>query len=373
MLNSLKIENFKNIKSLILPSLAKVNLITGRNNTSKTTLLEAIAMFASNAEFEWIYRIIRDRGENYYTDVENSRDINNLKSLSSLFYNRQINFTGENTIYIGELSPDSGISIQFINFIEERVEETNPLTSEISLIGTRRRKIPEGDVNALIGLELQANNYNRIFPIDETRSNSRIFRNTASSKRTNLNFIKPIFQENEVNGYLWDRIALSEKEDLVIDTLKIIEPRLEKISFVKDETARSERRVIAKLTGIAERIPLKSMGDGINRVLSIILALVNSDNGYLLIDEFENGLHHSVQEGLWKIVFELSKKLNIQVFATSHSDDCVAAFSRVTNYESYNGLGQLIRLNKDNENRIHVSEFSTRELRIANEQDLELR
>jgi AAA15 family ATPase/GTPase len=71
------------------------------------------------------------------------------------------------------------------------------------------------------------------------------------------------------------------------------------------------------------------MGDGMNRILTIILALVNSDNGCLLIDEFENGLHYTVQENLWRIIFHLSKELNIQVFATTHSEDCIKGFQSV--------------------------------------------
>ncbi len=56
------------------------------------------------------------------------------------------------------------------------------------------------------------------------------------------------------------------------------------------------------------------------------LALVNSSNGFLLIDEFENGLHYSVLHKVWKLIFRLAKDLNVQVFATTHSHDCVTAF-----------------------------------------------
>lgn len=372
MLSSLSIRNFKNIKSLTLPALANVNLITGRNNTSKTSLLEAISLYAANADLEWIFKIIRDRGDNYYGENGGSRDIINVKSLSSLFHNRKVDFLGENTIYVGEAYPESGISIRFVNYIEEDIEEVNSATSEKSLVGTRLRKIVEDDPSASIGLEIQTNNYNRIFPVDERPI--RTIRTSPLGRKTNFHLIKPIYQESESNGYLWDRIALSEKEDLVIDALRIVEKGLEKISFIKDDNSfRSERKIIAKIAGNIERIPLKSMGDGINRILSIVLGLVNSDEGYLLIDEFENGLHHSVQEDLWKMIFELSKILKIQIFATSHSDDCIAAFSRVTNSSSYKGLGKLIRLNKNNNNEIQAKEFSTIELGIANEQDLDLR
>ena len=51
--------------------------------------------------------------------------------------------------------------------------------------------------------------------------------------------------------------------------------------------------------------------------------LVHCENGTLLIDEFENGLHWSVQAELWKLICRLSEKLNIQIFVATHSRDII--------------------------------------------------
>lgn len=37
-------------------------------------------------------------------------------------------------------------------------------------------------------------------------------------------------------------------------------------------------------------------------MLSIALALANSRDGFLLIDEAENGIHHTVQRDFWRMV-----------------------------------------------------------------------
>jgi AAA15 family ATPase/GTPase len=130
--------------------------------------------------------------------------------------------------------------------------------------------------------------------------------------------------------------------------------------------------VVIKLSEIPGVLPLKSMGDGINRILTIILALVNAENGFLLIDEFENGLHYSVQEQLWKIIFSLSKKLNVQVFVTTHSNDCISGFERELNSAGNTVTGRLIRL--DNvRGSIKQVEFLPNELKIASEQEIEIR
>lgn len=114
------------------------------------------------------------------------------------------------------------------------------------------------------------------------------------------------------------------------------------------------------------------MGDGINRILTIILALVNSDNGFLLIDEFENGLHHSIQEKLWEIIFNLANKLNVQIFVTTHSEDCISGFENVLNSPQNTLDGKLIRLDNIN-GKVKQVEFSKEELKIATDQNIETR
>lgn len=371
MLKSIKIKNFKNIIDLEIPHLSKVNLITGKNNTSKTTLLEAIGLWASNIDFELIYAIIAERGELSYsknnTSINRNRNVDNFNSLRSLFHNRELDFNGKKNIFIG--NEKDYIEIGFVNYIEENIERMSE-DGKLSVVGKVRKKIKKenGFEDASLGLEINTKDYENIFPIAESRDFRRL---EQSLNKKSFQFIRPSFQENEINGILWDKITLSEKEDYVIQALKIIEEDLEKIAFIKGEI-RDERRVTAKIKNNTERVPLKSMGDGINRVLSITLGLVNSDNGYLLVDEFENGLHYSVQEKLWEIVFDLSKKLNVQVFATTHSEDCIAAFSAVTNSKKYKNLGTLIKLEKINK-EIKVVDFQSDELRIANENDIDLR
>jgi AAA15 family ATPase/GTPase len=86
------------------------------------------------------------------------------------------------------------------------------------------------------------------------------------------------------------------------------------------------------------------MGDGLTRLFHIALAMVNAEGGYLLIDEFENGLYWEVQEQLWPVVFEMAELLNVQVFATSHSQDCIKGFERA--WEKRPELGAMYRLER---------------------------
>ena len=180
---------------------------------------------------------------------------------------------------------------------------------------------------------------------------------------------------SDKNPALFDGLALTPLEKYIIKALQIIEPRIDALNYLKDDvilssSRRDERVPVVVLRDSAKRYRLSSMGDGINRVLTIILALLNCKDGILLIDEFENGLHHSVQSQLWKIIFELSEELNIQVFATTHSEDAIKSFSE--NAQA-NQNGKIIRLENRN-NSIRVVEYQEKEeLAYIGQNDIEIR
>lgn len=219
------------------------------------------------------------------------------------------------------------------------------------------------------GLHIASAEKKQLIPLERSFFSTRTI--GWSTNVVNLEFLKTGYIDLNNNDVLFDKIALTDKEQYVIDALKIIEPDTERIAFVS-KGSREQRFAVIKLSKQDDILPLKSMGDGINRILSIILALVNCENGYLLIDEFENGLHYTVQEQLWKIIFKLAKQLNIQVFITTHSEDCISSFEQVLNNSREIVGGKLIRLDNIN-GIIKQTEFSPKELKIANEQDIELR
>ena len=108
-----------------------------------------------------------------------------------------------------------------------------------------------------------------------------------------------------------------------------------------------------------------------NRILSIILAIVNSKNGICLIDEIENGIYYRKQLDLWKIIFFLVDQLNVQLFATTHSLDCVRSFSSMA--ENGNGeMNQLIRLEKRKKGPFAIC-YAPQELKVALDNEIELR
>ena len=115
---------------------------------------------------------------------------------------------------------------------------------------------------------------------------------------------------------------------------------------------------------------LRSFGDGLNRLFGIILSLVNAKDGLLLIDEFENGMHYSVQLDVWRAVFGLARRLDVQVVATSHSWDAVEAFQKAASEDPDEGV--LIRLSRKGED-ILPTLFREDELAVVTRDRVEVR
>jgi predicted ATPase len=111
---------------------------------------------------------------------------------------------------------------------------------------------------------------------------------------------------------------------MVLDWLRMLDPRIEDLAYVA--ARRDARMALLKFRGQG-RIPLRSMGDGLTKLFHIAIAVASASKGVLLIDEFENGLHWSVQEKLWIAIAKAAREFGVQVFSTTHSRDCIEGFA----------------------------------------------
>ena len=126
--------------------------------------------------------------------------------------------------------------------------------------------------------------------------------------------------------------------------------------------------------GIKKLVPYQLMGDGIIRLLSIIVSISQTENGILLIDEIENGFHYSVLNKLWQSVYETAIQYNVQIFITTHSFECAKAFG---NIEYDNKLtednSRIFRIENNNNNEFKSIKFDTEDIGSSFESKWEIR
>ncbi|GHV50302.1 hypothetical protein FACS1894181_10690 [Bacteroidia bacterium] len=355
MLHSLHIKNYRNLRDFRIETLKRVNLITGKNNTGKSSVLEAAAIYVSEGKFHRLCQILEMRGEfSAYSGISDFEA--GVESFSSLFTRGQNPFKLEISI-----KDTDEVTLKFARFFNDIESDKGPghiIMREVSM-----DVVSEAYPSFRLGLKVKKGDEAEYISIDRIYSYKRGYERPQTP---NIQYVHTGSFDENTNGKLFDNIALTEKKAFVIEALQLIEPLTEDIHFRGEE----KRSAYIKLAGNAEILPVRSMGDGMNRILTIILAIVNASGGYFLIDEFENGLHYKVQEKIWEIIFKLAKQLDVQVFATTHSNDCILGFTQALNSESIEG--KLMRLdNKRGE--IKEVEFLSEELQIAGNQNIEIR
>ncbi len=339
MIKNLHIENYRLFKNLEIPSFAQVNLIGGKNNVGKTALLETIRLLKSKGNESVLYDIAQSRGD-WNGDSEMK-----LQSFTNKD-NKHNQFIIGNLLFIWKIENAPHFAAVYDN---EEYFNLNPKNDKSS-----------SHLN-------KSFNKIRFEQFIRDKYLERLNLNTNYSYiKENLVYI-PFTSENKKNNDFWSKISLTPKEDDVVKILQLIEPKIRKVRIDND---------IAKVLLDQEDIPrpLKNLGDGVNRIFTLALALVNAKDSILLIDEFEVGLHHSIQQRLWEIVFEYAKIWNIQVFVTTHSQDTVSAFTNISKREEYKTMSQYLRLQKSRKNDdIEVVLYDTEILETAILNDIETR
>lgn len=152
--------------------------------------------------------------------------------------------------------------------------------------------------------------------------------------------------------------------------MQILEPTVERINFTSRQTFNSG--ILLKLRGQDDPVPLGSMGEGMRRILSLVMAAVTVKNGFLLVDEIDTGLYYDTQTDMWRLLLEIAQRLNVQVFATTHSWDCICAFQEALAQLEDSSVGKLFRLSLRDDNIRSVA-YTSDELAIAVPHSIEVR
>ena len=314
MYKSFRVKNFRCFKDLQINDLGRVNLIAGRNNTGKTALMEAMYLLAGNRDVKTLLRRnlpFRPRSMRDYEDETRSSI-----SLDTIF----LNFDKTNPI---ELTADTRKSIR---------KENSRVVLNIS-------DVPEP---ALIEykpfLELLDRHFSDFDPdLEVLKFDSNVGDKPLFLLLQNGHFRATRFKPNivvsanflyarekiipKVTSDRFSEIQGSKKLDTLINGLRVIEPRLLDLRIGTEDGRPSINADI----GLSQLVSLNTLGDGMNRMSDMLLALNEVVKGAIFIDEIENGIHYTVQKDVWKAVGEVAREQDIQVFATTHSYEMIEA------------------------------------------------
>jgi len=384
MLPDLTIQNYRTFKDFQIDGLARVNLIVGNNNSGKTSLLEAVYLLVNQGRIQCLIDLLHNRGEIVEQSIsivtgENQRPANGYQ-IRHIFYGHQLNF--DQTISL-ESQKRHPLSLQIQ--VNQPPQVKHPFPSEVPSYFTSEGMgiSPSGflllflygqDIKMPITVRDDGLITEQSFQlIKQYQPNFSVTSNNPSHFFTSSNpslFLTTSNLSFEQLAVFWDGITLTPKEENVVAALQILDPNVERLSFTSRQTANSG--ILLKVRGQRDPIPLGSMGEGMSRILSLAMASVTVENGVLLVDEIETGLYYQSQTDMWRLILEIAQRLNVQVFATTHSWDCVSAFQEALAKSEDSSIGKLFRLSRRNDN-IRPVAYTAEELAIAVRQSIEVR
>lgn len=374
-LPNLVVSGFRGINSLRVPSLKRVTLFVGKNGVGKTTLLEAIRVYASRGKVSELANLLHNRGEISAAIDEEGEEIYS-PNLLALFHGRSIE--NEQTISIGRTDSSKQVRIRTRLFKSDEMLELGLYTIDSYIYKNAwKLQVIYGETRFTIP-----------WIYAQTRTgDGNVFRQRSWRHL-------PIFEENEktpidvqcftlgpgpmstqVIAQLWGKIALTNGEEQAVEALKLVYgDGIQRVAVVSRDDAGSRKHrldVCVKIRGLANPVPLQSLGDGATRFFGTGLALASSRNGFLTIDEAENGIHHSLHRDYWRMILQMACNNNTQVIATTHGWDCVSGFAQAVS-EMKNTEGTLIRLEESNGD-LRAVPYSSDDLLTAAVQGIEMR
>ena len=306
MLERLHVRSFRGLRDLEIKRFGRINLVAGKNNVGKTTLLEAIFLLGSGGDSRLALNSQVVRLESI-TDVPTS-----------------ISETVWTPLFFG-LETDGGVTISGSH------STVGAMELAIVLERSTTTEIPRDEEKAAFMKDRSGDRVLKFTYVDPKVGTLKSeARETATEVKFHQNntyipFSGSILQPRGGNAkndaVLLGQLRKQKRGELLLEALRAVEPRLQGI----EDNSSSGAPMIWVDIGLRELVPLPVMGAGMTHVTRIVLAAGAVPDGVVLVDEIENGLHHSVLPDVWRIVGKVAEQFNVQVFATTHSFECVEA------------------------------------------------
>lgn len=317
-ITNFNIKGFRSLNGLSLKDLGRLNVIVGRNGSGKTSLLEALYLFFSDARLESVVGVAERRGE--FDKTDNAGEW--APSIRHFFTGHAI-ATGADEIVLSGDEFKMTVSIGVENM---------PMKNDYRIIApTTMCRISSGEGDS---------GSRRIFSfpvckdgaIDVSRSGDGGYNKPLSPEDIPVVFVSPDGIDSKALLKMRDEIVARGSETGLVNILQLLDARVESVGFLsaheKNYKSLSNGTLVG-LSGVSGRVPVKTLGDGMHRLLTIAMGMASCSGGVLILDEVDTGLHYSAMESLWKFILTAAERNDVTVFASTHSLDCLRGLAVV--------------------------------------------
>lgn len=318
MLQSVHIRNFRGLKDLEIKGLGRINLFAGRNNSGKTALLEALSLLAGAGWPDLAFNPTIVRGAEVLVEsaAVPGLQVSGGGVRESLWKPMFHGLDLEEKITVTAEHASLGELLLEVDFARQKNVEIN-----VGNLGSKSVASLQDTLGFAFHSEATGTVTSQAF-LDEQGRKVTVYTGDTDPDP------KPSFPAVYLGGHgvshIRDAVSLGEvrrqkRGALVLAALKIIEPRLES---TEDNSASGVPMIWGDL-GLSELMPLAAMGGGLGRAARLFIGMLHVKGGAVMVDEVENGFHHSVVPKVWEAIDEMSRNFGVQVFGTTHSYECL--------------------------------------------------
>ena len=365
MFLNLEIKGFRGISSLEIGDCRQFNLMIGKNGSCKTSILESLYILINPTSPDLLVK----------TNLFRGIDAINENTLELLFHN----FDFEASIRL-KAEMDGNDKLRVLR-IRPRYGTGGGIEDQISSLNNQSlddRFFQSGTFPAISGVTLEST-----FISSEGKRRqykSELFLEQGKEGPTVKRLIPKEYLEKSIGIYLspeifarvqtasqLNRILIEKRKPIILNVLKQLDPAIEDIAIGLDGT------VFCDL-GLPKLVPINVLGSGMYKMLSIVLAIENTQGGIVLIDEIENGMSPAALDAMWRAILVSAKEFEVQVFATSHSLECIRSLSTVAG-ERLEHLEDDIRAYRIEKQKefFNTVVFNINDIKVATERDWDLR
>lgn len=315
MLQSFQVKNYRCFESLTLDDLGGVNLIAGKNNVGKTTILEALYLHGNPAipHLMALNTVLRTQSL-YPVNTENLWDW--------LFFDHDTTRTVEleGTDRVGTTR------VLRMQEVTAQVREYQPLRVGGSVTPVPPDLLLETEPDELIlvyeegGKQVARTRAFVRYDQGFGQASAETWSDPAHTESRSV-WLRQDTNARQQSVALFSDLKRQRREREVIEPLRVIDGRLQDLDILETGGV----TVIHADVGLSQLIPVPLLGEGIGKLLLLLLVINQARGGVVVVDEIENGLHHSVLEDVWRVLGEASHRSGAQLFATTHSYECVEA------------------------------------------------
>ena len=348
-LSSFTVGRYRYIGGLTLDEIAPFNLVTGRNGAGKSSLLEALWLFHGRESSANLWAPAIQRSREAVTDpIERlSDDEVQLSGTEDDDVQHTLRASFTSTLQATSVNPMGNHRRG-----EDGGERPVPTAGFLHFWLDGRKLEPQGDLAMKTPGGLV-----RLLGQDATRGKGIL-----------MSAISVLGVADDTIKEFGKLVVHGGKSELIGD-LRIILPWILDVEVVVAESGSS---YVLATTADGARLPLQALGGGVIRLFHALIAMRAAKTGAIFLDEVEIGLHYSALSELWRCIRRLGTALNVQVFASTHSLECVdAAISAFKDSPADLAVHSL--RSETDKSRIRVATFRGESLQGAREINLELR